>query len=263
MMGKHALYLYRKLIGSGFSFSIFMLSVFIMVGFDVYEMTETAQNIWVWVAFYPYAIIISYLVDILTSFSFFNIQASRYRALIVYQIFGFIPFVFLYFPSLSLIIITGIVGALSASLFFAGIEVIFRYQKFAILLAVLFPLFMTVLAQMDFTIEKNWRDTTSNASYEAHVDYFNGEHRLPVSLEKGDVFRFFVNVHPENAGGYAVYIETPDNHSMEVEFEENKEEKIYYFTAKETADYYFVLTGSRFKGNFLIDWENNENNKEK
>src|SRR5699024_3404016 len=96
MMGKHALYLYRKLIGSGFSFSIFMLSVFIMVGFDVYEMTETAQNIWVWVAFYPYAIIISYVVDILTFFSFFIFHVSRYFAFIFYIIFGFISFFFLY-----------------------------------------------------------------------------------------------------------------------------------------------------------------------
>src|SRR5699024_11946154 len=110
-MNKLYNYTYGKLVASGFVFFICISVIFIMTGFDMYELSETLNVPSLWIAFYPYAIITSLMMDVLSKTRILTPNKSSYKHLIGYQLFGFIQFIFIFiFPSIALIAIVGTVN---------------------------------------------------------------------------------------------------------------------------------------------------------
>lgn len=249
-------YLYEKLIGAGFSFSMFILVVFMMIHFDLYELSATLQNPWIWIAFYPYAIGSSVLIDIILYVIPVLRNSSSAFKLMMHQLFGLLPFVIMMFPSIPLIIITGIVGILCASIFYTGIKLVVRRNVIAFIFAMIIPIICTCIMSHDFTVKRNWQEVTSKDGYQVNFDYFNGHHTIPIEMEKGDIMNFQVEVYARNDGGWGNYVHGPHHDSIPMEIVENNDlgDEQLRFTAKEKGTYYIVVTGTRLKGAIVVNW---------
>ncbi|PAV30494.1 hypothetical protein CIL05_05155 [Virgibacillus profundi] len=242
---KFPFYLYTKLIGAGFSFSVFIVFMTFMISFDLFELSELLSNPLLWAAFYVYAILCSIIIDGIIKLW----PKLKSRIVLLYIFAGCIVFAI---PMYHIIyfLIAGSIGAAAALLFYYGMKIIKPRFWLSIIFAIGMPILFIVISIVDFTDKENWVEERNSFGFESTFDYFHGEHKIPIDLEKGEVIIFQVNIYDESGGwGYHFEDEKGNHAGMESRGEKSA------FEALEDGEYYIVLHGDEAKGRFEVDWE--------
>ena|SRR5690625_212680 len=240
------LFVFEKLVGAGFSFSLIIFLYTFFYQLTLFDLSKTVTSPWLWAAFYVYGILWSSLVDLLVK----KVSILTRYELFLYLSGGIVIFVVLQFE-LGYILIAGSIGALAAFFFYIGKTYITRFSILALIFALISPLLFFSLTFGDFTKKRGWEELTTETSFAVNFTYFNGEHRLPIVLQKGEKLIFSVNCKTEAAWGYYVKDEQ-DKHVPLME----EGEKLSV-TAEEAATFHIVIEGSRAQGKCFANWQIN------
>ncbi|MFD2922247.1 hypothetical protein [Halobacillus naozhouensis] len=240
-------YLYTKLIGAGFSLSIFALYALMLASFDMYDFVETASNPIFWLFFYGYGISCSILIDGLLRVV---PSVKRYR-LLLYITAGCAIFFVLYKGSLEYVLIAGPLGSLAAVLFYVGVKLFAKRLKWAWLFALVIPTCVAISLTIDFTEKQHWTADRTKTSFQASFSYFDGMHEIPIHLEKGEKLLF--NIESERGRiGHSVENESGKKVPMKPRGER------MMVAAETKGTYYIVVTGNGVSlGRFKVEWEIN------
>lgn len=237
-------HIYNKFVGAGFSFSLFVIYFIMIESFNLYELSGALTSLWVWAAFYGYGILISFLIDGLG-----RVWPWAKRWTFLLHIFaGFIVFVFLFDFWLALLV-AGPVGAMAALLFYMGTKFVTKNKWTSFIFAILLPIVFVVVSMTDFTKKENWEAVKAETSYEAKFSYFNGEHKIPIQLAKGEVLSFHVDFRTND--GWGNHLENKKGKYQPMTEQGDR----LIFTAEEESEYYIVVNGNRASGEFIVDWE--------
>lgn len=211
---------------------------------NLYELSEILSSPWVWIPFYGYGILCSFIIDWLGK------QWSWIKpwTFLLYIFAGYIVFVFLFEFWIALLI-AGPIGAIAALIFYIGVEFITKSKSASFIFAMILPIIFIVVSMTDFTKKENWEVIDTETSYEAKFTYFNGEHKIPIQLVKGETLSFHVEFHTEH--GWGNHLE--DGKGKYLPMDEQGERLI--FSPEEDGEYYIVVNGDRASGRFVVDWE--------
>lgn len=238
--------IYKKLVGAGFSFSFFVIYFIMIQSFNLYELSKTLMSPWLWIAFYGYGLLSSFLIDWLG-----KIWPWAKRWTFLLHIFaGFIIFIIIFEFWLALII-AGPVGAIAALLFYIGIKFVTKNKWISFIFAIILPIIFIVVSMTDFTKKENWEAVETETSYEAEFSYFNGEHKIPIQLTKGETLSFHVDFHTNDGWGNHL-----ENKKGKYQGMTEQGDRLVYI-AREDGEYYIVIKGDRASGRFIVDWEIN------
>lgn len=239
-------YLTSKLVGAGFSIVMFVIIFTIQSSLDLFELSEILSNPWIWIAFYGYALLSSFIIDWIASKSSW---AKRW-SLLLHIMAGFMIF----FPFIGFwitVLIAGPVGAGAALIFFLGMKHVSRNKWTALIFALILPIVLLIVSITDFTKKEDWNEISQPTSYEATFSYFNGEHKIPVTLKKGEELLFDVDFNLKNEAGWGQHLENIKGKYMPMDEREGR----FAFTAKAGGEYYIVVGGHHAKGSFTVNWE--------
>jgi len=246
-MKKGFTYLLKKLAAASFAFLIFMLITTIISGFSLFDLSKMLESHWLWMAFYLYAIICSIIID-----GLHHIFSNKlWMTLILYSVFGFLPFIFIFIEEIGFIIIAGVVGAGAALLYYIGWTVATKNKWSTIVFAFVVPILFIFVLNYDFTTKENWQETYDDNRYEASFSYFSGEHKIPINLEKGDTLSFSISFNAKNDGGWGNHFENKRGDYLPMV--ENGRSLEY--DANKSEEYYIVVSGHRVSGSFSVDWD--------
>lgn len=233
-----------KLAGAGFALTVFFMYLLFVEKFNLYNFAETISNWWIWAIIFFYGIFSSSIIDWL---------AKKWSIIDSYKIIAYIlaGFIFFFIFGISIYaVIAGIVGAIVAVIFFSGEWLAKQSKKFTTVF-IMMPLFFLMLMQFDFTVKKGWQEARNDEEYTATFKHFNGEHKIPFELERGDVFTYTLQTHSANGGGYGNSFQGEssnlmgqtllDDHTLQVDI-------------KKSGTYYIVLTGDKLAGKFTVTW---------
>ncbi|MEO4054744.1 hypothetical protein [Solibacillus sp. CAU 1738] len=237
-------YLSTKLAGAGFALTVFFMYLLFVENFNLYNFVETISNWWIWGIIFVYGIISSSIIDWLSK-KWSIINSNK---IVAYILAGFL-FFFIFGISIFAVI-AGIVGAIVAVIFLSGVWLAKHSKKFTTVFIIM-PLFFLVLIQFDFTVKKGWQETRNDEEYRATFKHFNGEHKIPFELDRGDVLTYTVNFYSNNGGGYGNSFQSEqrnlmgqtllDDYTLQVEIEK-------------AGTYNIVLTGDKLAGSFTVTW---------
>lgn len=236
-----------KLSGSGFAIALLALYILHSSSYDLYTFSEYLSSPFLWIVFYAYGIICSFLIDFL-AYCFPKVISKL--KFILYILAGFA--IFMFQGNAMIAIIAGIVGALCALLFYVGTMMSHRNRLFKYGFAFMIPLVILILLSFDFTEKRNWNETRTDSTYEASFAYFNGKHEIPIEVGKGETFTFRIVVKNDNGGGHGYHVRT-DDQSM-VPMGKPGADK-YSIHSEEGGTYQIVVTGDQLKGSIQVDWE--------
>ncbi|MBM7602337.1 energy-coupling factor transporter transmembrane protein EcfT [Metabacillus crassostreae] len=181
-------------------------------------------------------------------------QVNRYLIkLVLYPFFGFAIFLVYGFSVYTLI--ACFIGVLCAFLFYLGTYFSRKSTLFTYLFSIVIPLSFILLANIDFTEKKQWKEMRTDSSFSASFQYFNGEHEIALTLTEGQsiiLSREFVN---KNGGGHGFHVK--DEHDNLVGMTEIDDHTLKLDVAK-SGVYRLVFTGDRIKGSFKVKWEIDE-----
>lgn len=239
-------YLYSKLVGAGFSFFIFIIFLIIQSSLNLYQLSEALTSPWLWAVFYVYGILSSFIIDWIVVKS----SWARRWPLFLHIFAGFIVFFFVFGFWITLLV-AGPIGAIAALLFYIGMKFVSKNKWSALIFAIILPLLLTIVSMTDFTQKKNWVEVRNEKQYEATFSYFNGAHKIPIQLVKGDELSFAVDFYASNDGGWGSRFE--DVKGTYLPMIEHGDLLIY--TADEDGEYYIVVGGNRLSGKLVVEWE--------
>ncbi|SFB06509.1 hypothetical protein SAMN04488072_106155 [Lentibacillus halodurans] len=238
-------YGYEKLIGAGFSFSIYGLIMLLSSSFDLFEVSESLSSPMLWAAFYGYGIYCSIIID-----GICNVWPMLHPWKIsLYIASGFVIFIFL-MANFAYILIAGTIGTAAALLFYAGMSYFRKRKWISSLFALVLPLIFLAVSIMDFTEKEGWEVQRQTSSYEVSFTYFNGEHKIPVKLKENQTLMFQADFSVES-GGYGHHAEDQDGDRVPMHEIGDK------LALRDVAagQYYIVIHGDNAKGRVDIDWE--------
>lgn len=241
------IYLYRiyhKLIAAGFSFTVFVVYLFI-AHMNMFEFSHMLKEPLLWLAFYGYGISCSLIID-----GILKLKRVNIKSYILYCFFGFIPFIF-FDTHLIFILIAGSVGVIAAILFFIGIKYITKSKIASILFSIILPLLLIFISTQDFTKQENWNSTRHDSSFEATFSYFNGEYKIPLDLNQGEMISYNVLFHADNAGGWGYHLENKKGDTVGM----NEVGNYLEYDVDEDGTYFIVVRGDQLRGSFTVKWK--------
>ncbi len=244
---------YSKFVAANFAFFLFLFIVLLINGLSLFELSDLLQFFWFWLAFYPYAILASFVIDAILHIP--KSKSRRFLPFFLYIGFGFLPFLFFH-QEIPFMIIAGLVGAFAASLFFVGTLVATKNKWLAVFFAIFVPCLLLFVAWNDFTKKENWQEVKTVSSYKASFDYFNGEHRIPFNLRENQEVTFYIDIHANNGGGHGLHVENEhgDFVPMETPPGTMDADNNISFIAEETGMYFIVISGNRLRGGITVNW---------
>jgi hypothetical protein len=242
-------YLLSKLSGAGIATFLFIfIFIFINTGFDMYETVEGVFQFKLLYFFYVYGIACSFVIDLIARLI---PKMDKLGKALLYVIAGYAIFMVNGFNGYT--IIAGTVGAVSALIFYAGTQWSKLKSPVKYAFSIAFPLLLSVILNIDFTLKKEWTEKTTSTSFEASFTYFNGKHEIPVVVREGQMLSYSVEVTNEGRGGYGYSL--IDENGEHVGVRENTNGRLkYYVIIKKTAEYRFVVTGSGLQGTIVVEW---------
>ncbi|KRF06552.1 hypothetical protein ASG89_19055 [Paenibacillus sp. Soil766] len=241
-------YLLSKLSGAGIATLLFILFLFMNTGFDMYKIVEDVFQLKLLHFFYLYGIASSFVIDL---FARLIPRIGKLGKVLLYIIAGFAIFMVHGFNAYT--IIAGIVGALSALVFYGGTQWLKLKSPVKYAFSIAFPLLLVVVLNIDFTVKNGWSDKTTSTSFEANFTYFNGKHEIPVVVREGEKLSYAVEITNVNGGGYG-YSLIDDNGDNLGGRENNNGRLKYSVTIKKTAEYRFVVKGDGLQGAIKVEW---------
>ncbi|TXC92980.1 hypothetical protein FS935_01945 [Metabacillus litoralis] len=170
--------------------------------------------------------------------------------LLLYTFFGFAIFLVYGFSVYTLI--AGFIGILCALLFYLGTYISRKSTLFNYLFSIVIPLSFILLANIDFTEKKQWKEMRTDSSFTASFQYFIGEHEVPLTLTEDQSIILSREFGNENGGGHGFLVK--DDYDDLVGMTEIDDHTLKLDVAK-SGVYRLVVTGDRVKGSFKIKWE--------
>ncbi|WP_010529150.1 hypothetical protein [Lentibacillus jeotgali] len=238
-------YIYLKLIGAGFSVSIFALYLLVVISFNMFDFVETASSPILWLFFYGYGVICSVLIDGLLKV----VPSMKRYTILFYMLAGCAIFFVLYKDSLVYVLIAGPIGALAAILFYVGMKLFINRLEWAWLFALAIPICVAILLTINFTEKQNWEAEQTKTSFRVSFSYFDGIHEIPVQLEKGKSLLFDIEFESDGGRGYSVENESGEKVPMK-----SRGEKMMVKAGTE-GTYYIVIRGHHLSsGGFKVQW---------
>ncbi|WP_107841537.1 hypothetical protein [Metasolibacillus meyeri] len=241
MLGR---YMATKLAAAGFAMTIIFSYLLVVSNFNLYTFSEMARIWMLWAVIFGYGIVITCVIDAVI---------ERWEALARYKTALYLlagALFFLPFGLNTFTLIAGIVGAFVAGMFLLGQTLATNYRACNIAFIVI-PLLFLLLIQLDYTTKKGWEATSTSNSYHVTYEHFNGEHKIPLVLKKGDIVtnKIVMNLargvgghHLENASGQILGQTELGHDRLQAEIEQD-------------GTYYIVLTGERAAGDATVEWE--------
>ncbi|WP_107942686.1 hypothetical protein [Metasolibacillus fluoroglycofenilyticus] len=237
-------YISSKLAAAGFALSIIFGYLLVITNFNLYEFSEAARSWTLWAILFGYGIIITCIIDaVIEKWQ----QITRYKNAL-YILAGFL--FFLPFGLSIFTFIAGVTGALVAGIFLGGQTIAKNSKAFNIAFIAL-PLLLLIMIQFDFTTKKDWQETITENTFDVTYQYFNGQHKIPLKLEKGDIVTFEVVIHFGNGGGGYSFQNAQGHPIGQEELGANR----YQVEIQKDGTYYIVLTGNRAAGEATVEWE--------
>lgn len=243
-----AAYVTSKIAAAGILFLSFLV---IVVGFDAYQMSELTDELPLWPFIYGYAILFSVFVDIVL----YKCKPNPFKRIIMvllYILGGYVPFLFWFPNQWMLSLIAGIYGV-TCSLAFLAATYLFRkwrlYKSFAAILLLILSVYVSVT---DFTEVKQWKETRTSNDYHAEFAYFNGQKKIPITLEKGQTLSYHIDWDVTNGGGYGTYLEAKGGN-----FTRNTTDSTDWisFQVEGPTTVHIVVSGDEAQGALTIRWE--------
>lgn len=246
MHGRQALYyLYTKLVGAGFAYLFFIIFMVIFASMNLFDLSELLASPWLWSAFYGYGIIVSVIID-----GVYNVWPHvQKREIYLYIFAGFVIFLIL-MTQWVYIIIAGSIGIGAALLFYIGVKVVTKNKWTSFIFGILIPILLVVVSYTDFTKKENWHVIESDSRFEANYTYFDGEHKIPFKLNKGDVLTYKVDFSKKH-GGWGMHLEDAKG---KYQLQEEKRDWLT-FTAETDGTYHIVIRGHQANGRFVVNWD--------
>ncbi|KEK25279.1 hypothetical protein [Bacillus gaemokensis] len=243
-------YLLIKLSAACFISFSFVLFLFIQDKFDLYKISDFLSgllyNLWFYVLF-CYAILCSFIIDKLSL-----IQTSITKKVLLYIICGylfFLPVQLFSDEPCIFFFITGSIGAICAVFFYFCTYIAQNSQWFRYSIPILIPILFITIASTDFTKKEQWVEHTTKNEFEVTFSYFNGEHKIPIHVKKGETLKF--TLYFPTTGGYGFHMSSEFN---KVEPMSEISEDTYQLSATQTGTYYIVVTGDDLKGEIKANW---------
>ncbi|WP_078393780.1 hypothetical protein [Shouchella patagoniensis] len=219
-----------------------------MFDFNLYEYQELISSPWIWVAFFGYGIVSSFLIDFIGRFLR---PFTRNKQMVLYILFGYLAFVF-FLPPLLFILYAGTIGALFSLLFFLGTTLAKKSIRYSLLVFVI-PIGCLLLLPFDVTSKENWQEERGEDFVEVHYDAFNGEHLIPVQGRSGDRVYFTADhqIGNSSAHGLTAY----DENKQYLGMNEENEEGVRSIDFIDDTTYYIVVRGIEAEdGTIRVDW---------
>ncbi|MGM9950697.1 MAG: hypothetical protein ACI33P_11245 [Lysinibacillus sp.] len=236
-----------KMAGAGTGMTVVFIWLLVVSKIDWFEVSETLANPYLWLLFFGYGLLVALIVEVVIWK--FHIKRQHVRP-ISYVAAGFL--LFYAFGINVFAVIASIITAIFAFIFYIG-EMAARHSKpYRITFAFVLPVVFLIIAQIDFTVKREWQEQRTAEGYEAQFRFFHGEHRVPVELKKGESIAFTIHFNRDNEGGYGNSFEDAKGRSTGMQ---ELGGDWYGYEAEQDGVYYIVLWGHRFSGRITIDWE--------
>ncbi|GIO21447.1 hypothetical protein [Oceanobacillus sp. J11TS1] len=198
--------LLEKLIGASFSISIFFVIMIIISQFNLFEFHELIISPVIWVLFFGYGLISSFIIDIIGKFiPCFSLG----KQMLLYLLFGYL--IFLIVMPIEYALIAGTVGGIFSLLFLFGKEKL-KPSKWYSWITFAAPLVCIVMIPLDFTSKVGWNEVTRDTFVGVEYKYFNGEHLIPIHGEQGERIYFEVEHHFSHGDSYGLSV-YDENHN--------------------------------------------------
>lgn len=215
-------------------------------------LTGFLYNFWLYLLFF-YAILCSLVIDKLNAK-----HNSTPRKILLYILCGYLFFLPLHIYNEGDVIVTFIMGSVGAicSLFFYLCTCIANKSKwFRYATAIIIPILLIAICSIDFTQKEQWVEHSTKNTFEANFSYFNGAHKIPIHVKKGETIEVNVNfLITENSAyqGYSTYFSSEFN-----KYEPLSElsDGTYELSPSKTGTYYIVVTGYGIEGKIKTNWK--------
>jgi|GEM_PF-875651 len=239
-------YLITKAAGAGFALSLFFAVLLLLTGFDWFEFVERISTPWYWLIFFGYGTACSIAIDVLMRRM---AKPSVGLQLSLHAIAGFVLFFVNGFHLTALI--AGTVGAVCALLYFTGAQAAGRSVVFRWIFAIVMPLTLITLIQIDFTKKTGWTEERTDGEYKASFAHFDGKHEIPLHLTKGERVAIRIAVTNRNGGGHGYHV--LDENGEFVGMRENNDGR-FIVEAPSDGLCRIVITGDDLQGSVSVQW---------
>lgn len=242
---KNVLYdLYTKLVGAGFSFFVFITFFAMTYDVNAFALSEILASPWLWVAFYGYAILCSFVIDGIGK----RWPMRNGWTIVLYCIAGTVIFFFLV-GFWATVFVAGPIGIGMALCFYFGMRVVRRSKWISFIFALIVPIVFLVVSMTDFTKKRDWEAEQTETNFEAEFSYFNGEHKIPIQLHEEDVLTFKVDFRTDGGNGFHFENKKGAKQPM------NEKGDWLVFEAEASGEYFIVIRGDRSNGSVSVDWD--------
>lgn len=240
----------ERLIGASFSISIFYFINYMSSEFNLYEFHQTVTIPEIWIVFFGYGILSSFIIDLIGKFlPSYDIS----KQILLYILFGYL--IFFFFMPFDFALLAGTVGALFSLLFLFG-KAMLKPRRWYSWLVFVIPLTCIAIMPFDHTSKVGWHEVAGDSSVSVTYDYFYGEHLIPIHGLPGEKLYFEIKhqISDEVSYGYGftVYNEDGDYAGMNDE----GEDVISVEFEEESTKYIAVsVSGGKHSG-FQVKWWN-------
>ncbi|NIK22193.1 hypothetical protein [Paenibacillus lupini] len=243
-----AAYATSKIAAAGLVFLGFLV---IVGGFDAYQMSQLTHELPVWQYIYGYAILFSVLVDI----ALYNCKPAPYKKIIMvllYILGGYVPFLFWFPNQWMLSLIAGLCGVTCSLAFLVATYLFRRWRLYKAVAAILLLVVAVYVSVTDSTEVKLWSETRTIDGYHAEFAFFNGQKKIPITLEKGQTLSYHINWKVTNGGGYGTYLDAKGGN-----YTSNTTDSGDWITyqVEMPSTVSIVVSGDQAQGELTIKWK--------
>lgn len=234
-------YLWEKLAGAGCAYCVLALFYFFTSPNDHFRLVSHFGKPDLWLYIYVYGIACSVFIDIITM----RVQTYKSGIKIALYIAAGYPVFFCMKGVGAYTLFAGTIGACFSLIFYAGTK-----MSPKLISAVILPLLICYIVNLNFTIKTNWSDQRTDSNYVASFEYFSGSHDVPIRVVSGQTITFTVKVNDLNSN-YETSIINDRNERIEITALNSDMSRIY---AREDGLYRIRITGKELRGGLRVTW---------
>ncbi|HHT7235898.1 MULTISPECIES: hypothetical protein [Bacillus] len=256
-MNKKMLFPYALIKFSAACSLFFSFLLFFFIGSDM-NFFKTSEYLtgfiyifWFYLLFL-YAILCSVIIDKLNSK-----RNSTPRTILLYILCGylfFLPFHIYNGGDVIIIFIMGSVGAICSLFFYLCTCIANKSKWFRYMTAIIIPILFIAICSIDFTQKEQWVEHSTKNTFEADFSYFNGTHKIPVYVKKGETLEVNVNFLITENSAYQGYGTGFSSEFNKYEPLSELSDDTYELSPSKTGTYYIEVTGYGIEGKIKTNW---------
>lgn len=234
-------HIWEKLAGAGCAYCVLALFYFFTSPDDHFGFVSHFGKLDLWMYIYVYGIACSVFIDIITM----RVQAYQSGMKIALYIASGYPVFFFMKGVGAYTLFAGTVGACFSLIFYAGTK-----MSPKLISAVILPLLISYIVNLNFTIKTNWSDQRTDSNYVASFEYFNGSHDVPIRAASGQTITFTVELN-DASSNYETSIINDRNEQVEIIALNSDMLRLY---CREDGLYRIRITGKELRGGMRVTW---------